>query len=485
MSGTSGSLANFIVRLPVVGRLVHIVSALYRLPEIRGFVYGELPQRVVAAHAAVTASGAEHEQATASALAAVGALEQSVVTRLAEKAAADVHLSQQHLHRAEAIEGHIRALSDLGYGLSRRLDDQTVRIRASEDQFSTVLDSLSTLNSRIDLEVAPLKQSFPVALREMRRSQMILGNAVRDLRSANANAATTIASQFDRLAARQAALESRQDDVTTIGIRVDGLADRQVALEGTQEAANSTLNRLVSDLDQEVDRLKVALAAQQERPGNEDLRVSVEFLLQRVEFVRKELMYELRYGSDTTGEKPANAEPRIADVAKVDAARNAPDGIRLNLGCGHLPLDGYINVDSRGLPGVDIIADVGRLPFADGEVAEITSAHVLEHFPQEQLSRKLLPYWKSILKRGGIFRAIVPDIDAMIGQYTAGEISYESMREVVYGSQDYDGDFHYNMFTPSSLSKLLEDAGFVNVTISATARRNGMCLEFEIHAKCD
>ena len=33
-------------------------------------------------------------------------------------------------------------------------------------------------------------------------------------------------------------------------------------------------------------------------------------------------------------------------------------------------------------------------------MSEIYSAHLLEHFPEEELSRELLPYWYSLLRPG-------------------------------------------------------------------------------------
>jgi hypothetical protein len=108
---------------------------------------------------------------------------------------------------------------------------------------------------------------------------------------------------------------------------------------------------------------------------------------------------------------------------------------------------------------------------------------LLEHFPQEQLSRELLPYYRNLIKPGGQFHAVVPDAGAMIREYNKGNYPYDDMREVMYGAQDYDGDFHFNMFTPDSLSKLLVDAGFSNPTIMASGRKNGRCYEFEIRAE--
>ncbi|MHB8972922.1 MAG: class I SAM-dependent methyltransferase [Pirellulaceae bacterium] len=218
------------------------------------------------------------------------------------------------------------------------------------------------------------------------------------------------------------------------------------------------------------------------RRSLENVLESVSYLLGRVEFVRRELMFEMRYGASSPAKTNAQlrATTEILSLDKVTQARN--DGLRLNLGCGHVPLDGYINIDRRGVPGVDIVAEVDELPFTPGEVDEIFSAHLLEHFPQEQLRRELLTYWYSLLKPGGIFRAIVPDADSMIKAYTSGEYSFRIIKEVTYGGQDYDGDFHFNMFTPASLSALLSEAGFTSVSIVAENRDNDHCKEFEICA---
>lgn len=57
------------------------------------------------------------------------------------------------------------------------------------------------------------------------------------------------------------------------------------------------------------------------------------------------------------------------------------DAVRLNLGCGRSPLDGWVNVDAVALPGVDLVLDLERetLPFDESSVDEIAASHMLEH----------------------------------------------------------------------------------------------------------
>ena len=212
-------------------------------------------------------------------------------------------------------------------------------------------------------------------------------------------------------------------------------------------------------------------------------RVSV--VEQRIEMIRAEIMLEMRYGQtagDTEATRQATAiEPTIVDQAKLDTAV-AARAVRLNIGAGHAAMAGYLNVDMRELPGIEIVAAVDRLPFEPGSVDEIFSSHILEHFPEPALIRSLLPYWFGLLRPGGTFRAIVPDLDAMATAYGKGEFSFERLRLVTYGGQEYEGDFHFTGFTPASLSALLADAGFVETKVLAAGRPNGECLEFEIVA---
>lgn len=271
--------------------------------------------------------------------------------------------------------------------------------------------------------------------------------------------------------------------------RVDQTEGRQAQLSGALDSLLDNVTQVVSrqrEMDADRENLVRSVPVALRRLGREqasadlkleDLSRSVGWLLERVEFVRSEVLFELRYRHGGESEPAKTVETQV----KINlGARTEP--LRVNLGCGHVPLPGYVNVDNRDLPCVDVVADVYALPFEDGTVAEFFSSHFLEHFPLEEFRRRLLPVLRSKLAPGGILRAVVPDVDAMMRAYVAGDYPYDDMREVVYGGQDYNGDFHYNMFTPSSLTELLAVGGFSAVTIVEAARVNGKSLEFEIKA---
>lgn len=55
--------------------------------------------------------------------------------------------------------------------------------------------------------------------------------------------------------------------------------------------------------------------------------------------------------------------------------------MRLNLGCGHTKLDGFVNCDVQAACNPDRIVDLESLPwpFEDGVAEEVVLSHVLEH----------------------------------------------------------------------------------------------------------
>jgi predicted SAM-dependent methyltransferase len=256
----------------------------------------------------------------------------------------------------------------------------------------------------------------------------------------------------------------------------------------TQSQLEATTSSLYQRLDEEHAQLEGKSSELNHRLNEahttlDGLSSSANYLMGRVEFVRRELMFEMRYGGKAPNSQVEKIKTKVEIINKNKYAAARNNQLRLNLGCGHIALEDYLNVDRRALPGVDIVAEADELPFEPGEVDEIFSSHLLEHFPQEQLRRELLPYYFSLLKNGGVFRAVVPDAEAMIQEYTKSNYPYDDMREVIYGAQDYDGDFHFNMFTADSLKKLIEEAGFISVNIDATGRVNGKCFEMEISAR--
>lgn len=207
---------------------------------------------------------------------------------------------------------------------------------------------------------------------------------------------------------------------------------------------------------------------------------SVSHLMNKVGVDRRELMCEIYYRNSLSAASINKVKTEVLNTKKLMLARE--EKLKINLSCGHIPINDYLNIDRRKLPGVDILAEFDQLPFESGEVDEIFSMHLLECFPEEKLRLHLLPYYVDLLKTGGVFRAVVTDVDAVILNYVNGQCSYDDLREIIYGSQNTDESFKFNGFTQESFKKLLAEAGLTDVVIVKAGNGDGKFSKFELSA---
>lgn len=149
-------------------------------------------------------------------------------------------------------------------------------------------------------------------------------------------------------------------------------------------------------------------------------------------------------------------------AVEVSRAKSPTGDVRLLLGGRTTHIDGFLNVDLFDGENVDIRTDASDLSmFKDGEVLEIYSSHILEHFPHVK-TLSVLKEWRRVLKSDGKAYIAVPDFDAMIRIYQRTGLT-KWIANMLYGDQIYDLAFHYAPFTFASLAKLISDAGFSDV----------------------
>ena len=104
-------------------------------------------------------------------------------------------------------------------------------------------------------------------------------------------------------------------------------------------------------------------------------------------------------------------------------------GIRLDIGCGGNKQPGFVGMDVRPLPGVDIVHDVTKFPWPlpDNSVIVAVTSHLLEHIPPFQADPKLLGVIKLMVDKG----LITPDeVAEYIGEYDATPMFIKLMNEV-------------------------------------------------------
>ena len=140
--------------------------------------------------------------------------------------------------------------------------------------------------------------------------------------------------------------------------------------------------------------------------------------------------------------------------------------LRLNLGCGTDIRPGYVNVDQRCMHGVDVVADVSRLPYTGNTVAEIMANDVIEHFPGAQ-TENILAEWVRVLKPGGILTIQAPDLRALAYSLITNQIPATEFARRIYGGQDYRGNFHYAGFDIPTMRRMLLKQGLYSQQVSA------------------
>lgn len=136
--------------------------------------------------------------------------------------------------------------------------------------------------------------------------------------------------------------------------------------------------------------------------------------------------------------------------------------MKINLGCGRRPFDGYVNVDIVPYPGVDKVADIGkaeRLPFDDNTADEIYAGHLFEHM--DNPIKLLLECWR-ILKAAGSLALVLPNIAADPGRFA--DRDYGIVTGLGFTLEEMPSrnahDIHYTFWTPDSLIAFVTKFGF-------------------------
>ena len=129
---------------------------------------------------------------------------------------------------------------------------------------------------------------------------------------------------------------------------------------------------------------------------------------------------------------------------------------KLNLGCGERDIrPGYVNIDIREIEGA-VRRDVGdrESMTAFSNAAEILAFDIIEHFPREK-AMGVLELWVDLLAPGGILKVRCPDILHAVSV----RFDDEWLELLLYGSQDYEENYHRCGFTRPMMERILRDLG--------------------------
>ncbi len=281
----------------------------------------------------------------------------------------------------------------------------STRYGASHEHLAQVLAHVSRLSSTVhDL------RDLPAGLRSVRQSQLWLDARVAGLERNLGEVSEKLheRSQDDsRLRQQWDSVESSIDEL------VRDLASLRQEFVTVASGLRGRLGRLENapdkhqEMSEEIRKLRESLAALAPKAtsaaSNQDLiRLGDRFtqFADHAEHFLQSIRSELLVEVDSRLRKirqPADAGfvPRVINPGKL---LQFPDGLRLNLCSGTIALKEYLNVDQRELRDVDVLAEVGNLPFGPESATELFASHVLEHFKEAELKATLLPYWRRILK---------------------------------------------------------------------------------------
>lgn len=142
-------------------------------------------------------------------------------------------------------------------------------------------------------------------------------------------------------------------------------------------------------------------------------------------------------------------------------------GVKINYGCGELPVPGYINIDStkNAITKPDIIGDIlqGELPFKTGEVDEFRMLHCLEHIEKSKWNTIFAEVHR-LLSETGEFILAYPEFEICANNFIT---NYKGARDywqmTLYGRQLHKGDYHVVPMRTADIINQLEFNGFKNI----------------------
>jgi len=142
---------------------------------------------------------------------------------------------------------------------------------------------------------------------------------------------------------------------------------------------------------------------------------------------------------------------------------------KINIGCGYDLKIGFLNIDLNAHHQPDLVADCTRLEcLPTGYYQYILANDILEHIPRLK-TRSTLREWSRLLNIGGTLELQIPDVIGLLSLLKKPENQtlekHEELLRCLFGTQCYNGDFHFIGFTEITIKSALLDAGFTTTSL--------------------
>jgi predicted SAM-dependent methyltransferase len=135
----------------------------------------------------------------------------------------------------------------------------------------------------------------------------------------------------------------------------------------------------------------------------------------------------------------------------------------------------FIKINPSPYPKEVIYGDISRKPLCkNNEADNIYCSHALEHMTREDMQKALKNIY-FMLKSGGCFRLIVPDLETRAQKYLKNKDSDAFIESIGFGRKKNNRSFkdflrqlfgnsgHLWMYDNKSMQKYLTEAGFKNI----------------------
>lgn len=163
--------------------------------------------------------------------------------------------------------------------------------------------------------------------------------------------------------------------------------------------------------------------------------------------------------------KKMKIDPKVLRLLKANNL-----GVKLDIGCGANKQPGFVGIDIRALPGVDIVQDLEEFPWPlpDACASLAVASHVVEHInPAKGIFLKFMDEVWRVLKPGGQFMMALP--------YAGSQGFYQDpthvnpCNEVTWAYFDpLDTSGLYNIYKPKPwkiISNFWQVQGFMEVVL--------------------
>ena len=134
--------------------------------------------------------------------------------------------------------------------------------------------------------------------------------------------------------------------------------------------------------------------------------------------------------------------------------------MNLHIGCGHVILPGFVNVDRSRDSAADVIADARSLPFKDNVFPHVEAPQIIEHLGYTGAVFALAE-WRRVCSAQATLAIETPDIDASFTAFASAIGREEKAQRLgwIFGDES-EGQNHVLLFPRDMLLEMLARAGF-------------------------